>query len=165
MKELTQEYLKEILDYNHFNGEFHWIKRIRGVQIYTIAGTMNKRGYRIIKINGKSYYSHRLAFLWMTGNLPPEQVDHINHQKYDNRWINLRLASHQENQRNANIRVDNKSGFVGVHWDKHANKWVAYINISGKRKHLGLFKDLAKAIACRKKANVENDYHANHGAA
>jgi hypothetical protein len=71
---LTQAELMEVLDYNQFNGEFHWIKRRQGVQIYNIAGAVNKIGYRCIMINFKQYLAHRLAFLWMTGSFPPDQV-------------------------------------------------------------------------------------------
>ena len=162
--ELTQEYLKDILDYNHFNGEFHWIKRRQGVQIYSIAGCIDKYGYRIIRVNNKSYKSHRLAFLYMTGEFPPEQIDHINHKRDDNRWINLRLVSNQENGRNKSLSVNNKSGFTGVCWYKDRNKWMANIRINGKPKHLGYFTELAEAIAARKDANTKYGFHANHGA-
>jgi hypothetical protein len=165
MKELTQEYLKEILDYNHFNGEFHWIKRRQKVQIYSVAGAVNGNGYRYIKINGRQYRAHRLAFLYMTGEFPPEQCDHINHNRLDNRWINLRLVSNQENQRNRSMRADNKSGFTGVCWHKQSSKWVAHIKIKGKLKHLGCFKELAEAITCRQDANINFGFHANHGLA
>ena len=164
MKELTQEYLKEILDYNHFNGEFHWIKRRKKVQIYSVAGCVNKKGYRCIRIDGKLYFSHRLAFLYMTGNFPSEHCDHLNHNRLDNRWVNLRPVSRQDNNKNRSINANNKSGFTGVHWDKHANKWLAKININCKSKYLGLFTELDDAINARKNANSKYEYHTNHGA-
>jgi hypothetical protein len=161
--ELTQNYLKEQLHYNPTTGEFNWIEKKQGRPLNGIAGTMDKDGYRCIRINGKSYKAHRLAFLYMTGNFPPEQIDHLNHRRDDNSFINLRHASHKENQRNASMSSNNKSGFTGVSWYKRDKRWVAKIDINGKRKHLGCFKDLDEAITCRKNANVEFGYHTNHG--
>lgn len=93
---LTQEYLKDILDYNHFNGEFHWIKRRKGVQIYSVAGYTHKTGYRRINIDGKQYQAHRLAFLYITGSFPLKKVYHFNNRRDDNRWLNLRQTPIQK---------------------------------------------------------------------
>ena len=164
MIELTQERLKETLHYEPLTGYFTWIKPKQVRRINGIAGCVDKNGYRLIGINGKLYYAHRLVYLYIKGEFPPEQVDHINHSKDDNRFSNLRLVSNQENHRNQSMRVDNKSGFVGVSFAKNANKWVAYIKINGKPKHLGLFTELAEAIAARKDANTKYGFHQNHGA-
>jgi hypothetical protein len=164
MQELTQTELKEILHYNPETGEFNWIESKQGRKLNGFVGTIDKtNGYLRIKTNNKRYYAHRLAFLWMTGSFPIKQTDHRNHNRLDNRWINLRTVSRQENQRNRSLNSNNKSGFVGVSWHKHANKWVAQIRINGKLKYLGLFTDLAEAIDTRKKANIKYGYHKNHG--
>jgi hypothetical protein len=165
MKDIKQSELKEILHYEPTTGIFKWkVSNNNRINVGDVAGSINSdTGYHRIKINAKSYFAHRLAFLYMTGEFPPEQCDHINHSKDDNRWINLRLVSHQDNQRNRSMRVDNKSGFTGVFLHKATNKWTAQIKIKGKSKHLGLFTELAEAITCRKKANIKYGYHKNHG--
>jgi hypothetical protein len=161
---LTQNYLKENLDYNPTTGIFNWkVSNNNRIKVHDIAGSVRKDGYIHIRINGKDYRAHRLAYLYITGSFPLNQVDHINHSRDDNRFSNLRLVSNQENQRNRSMRVNNKSGFTGVCWDKCANKWKAQIKANGKVKYLGSFTDLAEAIDCRKKANVEYGFHTNHG--
>lgn len=163
-KKLKQERLKEILHYNPEAGEFtRKVSNNSRIKVGDIVGTVRKDGYLRIMIDGKDYLAHRLAYLYITGSFPTNQVDHINHSKDDNRWINLRLVSNQENHRNQSMRVDNKSGFNGVYWSKHANKWHSQIRSNGKKKHLGYFKDLDEAITARKKANIKYGFHLNHG--
>jgi hypothetical protein len=164
MIELTQDYLKEQLNYEPTTGLFtRKVSNNYRVKVGDVAGSMTAQGYRQINFNGKVYKAHRLAFLWMNGEFPTNQVDHINHNRLDNRWINLRVASQQENQRNASMRADNKSGFTGVGWHKRDKKWGARIRIKGKNKHLGYFTDLDEAINARKRANVKHNFHQNHG--
>jgi hypothetical protein len=165
MKTITQEELKEVLDYSPETGVFtRKVSNSPRVKVGDVAGSVDKaNGYRYIKINGKRYLAHRLAFLYMTGEFPPEEVDHISHSKDDNRWVNLRVSSHQDNQRNRSINTNNKSGFTGVSWYKSTNKWMVQIKINGKKKHLGYFKDLTEAINARKKANSKYKFHKNHG--
>jgi hypothetical protein len=78
-----------------------------------------------IQINGKTYQAHRLAFLYMTGKFPPDEVDHINHEPSDNRFVNLRQVTRLENLRNQSLSKNNKSGFTGVSWYGRYSKWVA----------------------------------------
>ena len=160
---LTQKRLKQVLNYNKNTGIFTCnAGRIR-VKEGKVAGTLANTGYICIRIDKRLYSAHRLAFLYMTGSFPIEQVDHISHDRTDNRWANLRQVSRKENQRNLKMRVDNKSGFTGVHWYKPYNKWVAKVKVSGKAEHLGYFKDINKAIEVRKKANLKYGFHLNHG--
>ena len=103
------------------------------------AGYVNRAlGYVLISVGNKPVYAHRLAFAIMAGRSPAE-VDHVNGDKSDNRWSNLREASHQENMCNSRKRADNASGFKGVCFFKRTRKWIAYINAGGKRLHLGYF--------------------------
>ena len=165
MDTLTQKELKENLHYNADSGVFTWVKaKSNRVNVGAVAGSINNStGYMRIKINGKIYQAHRLAFLYIEGKFPVDDTDHINHSRDDNRFSNLRQATGVENGRNKSLSKNNKSGFTGVFWDKARNKWKAYININGKSKHLGCFTDIDEAIACRKRANVEFGYHENHG--
>lgn len=159
---LTQEYLKQILHYNPDSGEFFWIKNTP-IENWKRAGTKNPLRYVQILIQGKIYLAHRLAFIYMKGENPIEQIDHINHNKIDNRWCNLRLVSHQENHRNMPIQLNNKSGHNGIYWHKSANKWCSMIKVNGKNKYLGLFKNIKQAIQARKDAELYYNFHKNHG--
>jgi hypothetical protein len=119
-------------------------------------------GYLQCRYHGKWWLVHRLAFLLMGEELPPE-VDHINHDKTDNRWSNLRPADSSINMRNRPKFKNNTSGVTGVSWHKLSQKWVAQINVDGKRKHIGLDDTLLDAVAARMRAEKEYDYHPNHG--
>ena len=82
-------------------------------------------------------------------------VDHINHNKLDNRCDNLRICTQQENAQNISIRSDNTSGVTGVTWDKSRGKWAAYIHVNNKKKFLGRFKTKKEAIEMRRLAEIE----------
>ena len=160
---LTQTKLKEILYYDPETGLFTWlILAGKRVKIGDIAGSLCQ-GYLSIMIYGKSYKAHRLAFLYMTGSWPKEQIDHINHVRDDNRWINLREATNQENCKNQSRSKNNTSGVCGVIWHKQHKKWMAYIMTDSKQKHLGLFVDKLEAICARKSAEIKYVFHENHG--
>jgi hypothetical protein len=99
---LTQERLKEILHYDPETGMWTWIKerKYMNILVGSIAGTVKSNGYLYIGIDRKQYRASRLAFLYMTGKLPPDEVDHKNRVRLYNRWSNLRLVTHSENQQN-----------------------------------------------------------------
>jgi hypothetical protein len=159
---LTQESLKELLHYSPESGVFTWLQAASvGTKPGSEAGGIDGK-YLRIGISGKRYRAHRLAFLYMSGEMPPE-VDHINHIGNDNRWDNLRPVHHLQNGRNQSKRKNNKSGFNGVSWCSGKGLWSAQIGINKKTIHLGFFKQKEDAIACRKKANAENSFHHNHG--
>ena len=121
-QELTQDYLKSILHYDPDTGIFRWAKRrATWIPAGTIAGSTCEKGYAIIVINYKIYRAHRLAWLYMTGSHPPEFIDHINLDRKDNRFCNLRLSTRAQNMQNFRIRPDNKSGVKGVYWDAKSN--------------------------------------------
>jgi len=106
---------------------------------------------------------HRLAFLYMEGSFPSDDVDHINGNGTDNRWINLRSVKRVENARNVKLLSSNTSGHAGVGWDVHRNKWRARITVNNKTKHLGRFDRIQEAVDARKHAEIEYDFHPNHG--
>ena len=161
---LTQAELKEFLHYNPFTGIFTWIKyTANSVKIGDNAGCVGSSGYIQIRLKGKKYAAHRLAFLYMTGKLPEEQADHINHIRIDNRWKNLREATNQENSKNMSMKNSNTSGVTGICWDRRAKKWQARIMVDGKNKHLGLFEDINWAIFARWLAEDKLGFHKNHG--
>lgn len=174
--ELTQEYLKQCMDYSPDTGLFTW--RYRPIGHFTedrsqrswntkyagkTAGCVNFYGYIKLCIDAKQYRGHRLAFLWMDGSMPADQVDHINGKRSDNRWCNLRLVAGKINQRNMKRRADNTSGHIGVYWNKNAGKWQAFINVNSGSKYLGVYKSIDDAIAARKSAEKRFGFHENHG--
>lgn len=137
---LTQERLTELLNYNPETGHFTWaINRAQTTKCGAIAGTTTRNGYVRIMLDGKCYMSHRLAFLYMLGKFPTDQVDHINNDRVDNRWANLRPATRVENMRNVSSKQGSSSKYLGVSWNKRLSKWVAQIHINNKKQHIGLF--------------------------
>jgi len=142
----------EMFDYDPDSGVFIYKKSDKRKKEGDVVGSLNGKGYLIVQINNKMYALHRLAFLYMEGEFPEHEVDHINRIKTDNRWENLRAVTHQENQRNLSIASNNTSGVTGVYWHDGANKWRAQIIINGKNKHLGLFNKLKEAKRARREA-------------
>jgi hypothetical protein len=149
---LTQQKLKELLDYNPNTGEFVWkIPCGQRAPVGAIAGSYNQ-GYKFIKINGKKYSAHRLAWLYTHGQFPQNQLDHINRIRNDNRIDNLREVTNSENQQNVTPRKDNISGIKGVEFHTATQKWQARIALNGKRIYLGLYNNIEDAIVARKQA-------------
>jgi hypothetical protein len=110
------------------------------------------------------YCAHRMAWLLMTGSWPADEIDHINHVKDDNRWGNLREATHQQNMKNQKMSRLNVSGYTGVSWHRGKKLWEAYIHGDvGKIIPLGSYIDLEAAVAARRAAEIKYDYHPNHG--
>jgi len=161
---LTQKKLKKLLHYNPETGTFTWINinKHKVERNNTEAGTASL-GYIAIIIKGKSYLAHRLAWLYMTGEWPKRQIDHVNHIRNDNRWINFREVSHQENHKNRPLQKNNTSGISGVCWNKESKKWQAKVKINQKTVGLGYYIDKFEAICARMSANNKYGFHANHG--
>lgn len=109
------------------------------------AGTF-KDGYLRISLFGKSFYAHRLAWLFVHGRWPKDQLDHINGDRSDNRISNLRECTDAENRQNwTRPKSNNPHGLIGVNWHAGANKFSAQIQINRKQKHLGLFETAEEA--------------------
>lgn len=134
---ITQSKLKTELNYNPDTGIFIRIKAKPKVKIGDIAGFLNKKMYVALRLNGKTYMAHRLAWLYMTGSWPENQIDHINGIRDDNRIINLRQATQSENLRNTKIRKDNAAKIKGI--NIHKGRWIARCQIENKRVNLGSF--------------------------
>lgn len=152
MREMTQSYLKECLDYDGLTGVFTWrerprehfkcnrvCKRWNTIHSGNVAGSIDSYGYWQITIGNKFYRAHRLAWLWMTGELPARQIDHICGDKLNNSFANLRPATHGQNLRNRGAQSNNMSGRKGVSWNKKASKWSVQIDADGCRSHLGFY--------------------------
>ncbi len=157
---MTQEYLKSILHYEPTTGVFKWKKKRNGVlHPELIAGTIHIKGYNHIKINGKEHKSHRLAWLYMTGSFPVNQIDHKNRKRADNRFSNLREATNLQNQQNTGKRPNNTSGYPGVMWRKDRQKWIATLVYKGKRICFGSFVKKEDAINARKTEEIKYGFN------
>ena len=122
-------------------------------------------GYCRTTIASKRIRAHTVAFVIMTGEYPQGEVDHINGDRADNRWMNLRGVSRGENSKNLAMRSDNTSGITGVVWHAAAKKWQASISSNRKTVYLGLFSDIDDASRARKAAEVELGFSNRHGQA
>jgi len=145
---LTQARLKELLTYDPESGVLHWrVFRNCNARAGQIAGYVNPDGYRRVNIDRHLYVAHRLAWLYVHGTFPPEDTDHVNRDRGDNRIVNLRLASRSQNLFNRTKQRDNTSGFKGVTWAADRGRWQAQCKRGGKNHFLGYFDDAAVAHA------------------
>lgn len=141
MSNLTADRLRQLLSYDASTGIFtRRISQTNRVKVGDIAGSPNQKGYINIMVDGRLYPAHRLAWLYVHGEWPRAQIDHINGTKTDNRIANLREATNSQNMQNMRTaRSDNTSGLLGVRWHKRDKRWHARIMVDGKARHLGSF--------------------------
>lgn len=150
-REATQELVREFFEYNPETGEFTRIKSIahgRRDMVGKVSGSTNRAtGYVEMCVGGVKQYAHRLAWIYMHGEIPEGRyIDHINGCRSDNRIANLRLAMPRNNLHNCKVRSDNTTGVKGVSYDPSRGKWVANV---GKIR-LGRFDTLFEAACARK---------------
>lgn len=155
---LTLERLREALTYDPTTGEFRWLKKTaQRVQVGEPAGgTGHPSGYCHIRLDGRRYPAHRLAWFHVYGTWPKVLIDHINGVRDDNRIANLREADRSINAQNEHgLRANNTSGYPGV--TSHWGGWRARINLSGKRTHIGTY--LTKEEAHRAYLDAKRRLH------
>ena len=152
---ITQERLKELLIYDLNTGEFTRRVYVRGHKVGEQVG-FDWNGYRGIKVDGKGYQAHRLAWLYVYGEHPKQQIDHINRDKTDNRITNLRDVSGSQNRENQlSPYKNNKLGVQGV--SKWKQKYKAQIQVAGVVTYLGLHETIEEAHQAY--INAKNKYH------
>lgn len=158
------EELKRLFHYDPETGSLTWKIRRQRMRVGDEAGFVQSSGYRRVKVNASNFKGHRICYAIFHGVDPyPMEVDHINHNRSDNRIQNLRLVSHRENGKNQKKHAHNTSGYAGVSWRKQNKKWHARITVNGKKKHLGYFTNKSDAIAARRAAEEKYNFHENHG--
>lgn len=172
----TQQELNALLHYETSTGKLFW--KPRGVSLFktpSAALTWNKRfankeaftakrpdGYLGGSINYVNYLAHRVVYK-MAFDTEPEQIDHDDRDRSNNRLSNLIDSSAKKNSQNSKLYSSNTSGHVGVSWDAKRGKWQANITVDCKLTFLGRFDDLQDAIAARKAAELQHNFHPNHG--
>lgn len=173
--------LRMLLQYNPETGSLTWKKRLpfmfRGGN-YPAERRCNKwnavypgreafspaHGYMVGRVMGTATRAHRVAWAIVHGAWPAGIIDHINGDRQDNRLSNLRVVTDAENARNQKVRKNNKSGTMGVRFDRHVGKWIARIGSNGSRQHIGAFETKEDAVAARLAAQCAAGFHENHGA-
>lgn len=144
---VTQERLRELFDYDPETGLFTRIKGVKKGAAGTVAGVVNKKlGYVFIGVDRGRYLAHRLAFIYMTGEAP-DQVDHIDRDRSNNKWSNLRAANNQKNNANKVSPNVSNGGYRGVRQIK-SGRWAARIKVYKKENHIGVYataEDAARA--------------------
>lgn len=159
---ISIECIRKALAYDPQTGIFKWRKRSDcSVQwnsrfAGTVAGWSDWKGYILITINYVDYRAHRLAWAYVTGKWPSNDIDHKNRKTSDNRFENLREATRTENNGNAKVRKDSQSGIRGVSWDKSRKQWMARCSFhkkvilqkrfDKKSDAIAAYKQVAKAV-------------------
>lgn len=152
---LTADRLRALLCYDPPTGIFtRRISTSSNARAGDIAGYVKKDGYLWITIGGHVYAAHRLAWLYMTGAWPCNEVDHRNLDKSDSRWLNLREATRTQNEQNKGLLASNKSGLKGACWNCKHRQWRAQIHIAKKQIFLGHFNTPEAAHAAYREAAV-----------
>ena len=137
---ITKDYLNYLFDYK--NGELFWKNPISTkLKIGQKAGSKGSNNYLKVSINGKLYLNHRIIFMMHYGYFP-KIVDHIDNNSLNNLIENLRLATKSQNQHNANISKNNKSGIKGIYWHKANSKWKVQFKLNGKKMYFGEYNDI-----------------------
>lgn len=149
---MNQEELKKIVEYNPDTGVFIRDNREIGGKTF--------QGYLTASIKGNRFLLHRLAFLYMLGNLPSGQVDHVNGDRTDNRWANLRLVTRQQNMFNKRANLNRNLDMKNVYWMPHLKRYRVKMKINKITKHFGYFDNLEQAIERAKE--VQKEYHGEY---
>jgi len=141
---VTAEELRNLLSYNVATGDFYWLRtNSNRAQKGAKAGGCDKLGRRVVRINRRGYFAHRLAWLWMTGEWPSEVIDHKDGNPSNNSWSNLREATQAQNLANSRPKRINLLGVKGVRYQ--CGKYEANITIDGKQVYLGRYRTVEEA--------------------
>lgn len=163
-EKLTQEDVRFLFNYDPDTGIITWKNtECKSVRIGDVVGAKHKYGYLLVYAYGKNYPAHRIIWLYVHGNFPEKEIDHINHIRDDNRICNLRSVTSSENSRNQTISSRNTTGVTGVSFNKSKNKYQSQIRYRKKDIWLGTFDNIEEAKQSRKQAEIKYGYHQNHG--
>lgn len=172
-KVVTAAQIAELIVYNPDTGTFTYkarsgedraTSRFNTQYAGRTAGHIGDKGYVSVSLRNVGYAAHQLAFLLMTGSWPTKAVDHIDGNKTNNAWNNLREVTVQQNATNRALPAKTRSRVVGVNWNPKREKWIARITVSGRTIYLGEFTELVDATATRKAAERSYGFLSANGA-
>lgn len=153
---ISAEELKAEMRYEPETGQFYWLKSGKGrkpdLKVGTVVSCYGGLQYVHVHLRGKKYSGHRLAWFYVYGNWPPEDIDHIDGNGLNNSIANLRLASRTQNMCNRTAFKNNKSGMKGVYLDRRSGKWRSEIKFNRVRHHLGRYETAEEAYSAYLKA-------------
>jgi HNH endonuclease len=144
---MNREELKKFLHYDPESGFLIRLISRQGCNAGERAGRLHSNGYRYVSYNYKMYREHRLIWFYVTGEWPKNQIHHKNDIRDDNRWINLELATNQQNQARKGLQKNNKTGYKGISFDRNCPRKCFRVRIQVNRKeiYLGNFDNLKEA--------------------
>lgn len=151
---ITPEEVQLMLDYDPTSGHFTWKIKRRGKNIGVPAGYLEKTGYRRIRIYGKPYNAHRLAWLYTHGKWPQGVIDHIDGNRDNNRINNLREATLTQNQYNRRVKCTSSTGRKGVSLARREGRYQSQITIGGVKKFIGYFDTIEEGVCAYNKAAI-----------
>jgi len=155
---ISQSELQKLFKYNKETGDFiRKVKTAIATSVGEKAGYKNKQGYVQMRIQGKTYQAHALAWLYMFGEIPT-LIDHIDGNRSNNAITNLRIADRSINGFNREKKSESSSVFKGVLWSKRLQKWFVQIKVDGKQKYCGSYSSIEEAIRVAKE--MRRQYHA-----
>lgn len=160
------ELINKIFRYDPCSGKLFWkIRPATHTLAGAEAGRLNKNnGYIMVGYKGKQLRAHRVIMKIITGGYDESlQIDHIDHDRTNNRPENLRLVTLQTNNKNLALRKTNNTGTTGVYFCNTRKRYVAGIGVGGKTVHLGRFDTFEEAAAARADAEIKYGFHPNHG--
>jgi len=158
---LTQEYLKSILNYNPETGVLTWaIFKNARAQIGDVAGTKDSKGYIQIRIDNRFYRAHRIIWIYVYGETPTHNIDHIDGNRSNNAISNLRLASVSQNNQNRKRNEKSSTQYKGIYLVKKSGKFVAQIKKNRVHHYLGLFDtpEEAHSAYCKKAKELFGEF-------
>lgn len=151
---VTAEEVRELFTYEPESGCLRWKVKRQKINVGDVAGYISTSdGYRYVGFNYNEFLAHRIIWLWVTGKWPACQVDHVDRNRQNNKWTNLREATNGQNARNSGPQKNSRTGIRGV--DIRRGKYRVRINVDGKEIVVGRFLDLQDAINARKSAEKE----------
>jgi len=160
--ELSQKLLRDVFTYFPETGKIIYKIKTKRKRVGDSLGTLGTHGYIQVNLGGQVILLHRLLFLYQVGILP-DQVDHINHNKLDNRWNNLRAVNNTINAKNCSLSKNSITRINGVNQIVSTKKYRAYIMVNRKQIHLGVFETIEDAAKARQHADIKYNFHVNHG--
>ena len=163
---LTFERANELFHYEPSSGKLFWRERRNSKIPDSLEARSVDKRYKYMRVNvgGKLYMVHRVIMVLMGRTLGTHDfVDHIDHDRQNNRWDNLRVVNKKDNTRNLSMYKKNKSGVTGVYQHTDSHRFLAYIRVNYRKIHLGSFKTLEEAAQARKEAEIKYGFHKNHG--